>query len=78
MLALLGTIGGSLAGAMSNPASREASLITFLASAANISMLDIDGAFCGPVIGLFAYAVLNGKLSRSQPVMPSISEEPAE
>lgn len=77
-LALLGTIGGSLAGAMSDPASREASLITFLASAANISMLGIGGAFWGLVIGLFAYAVLNGKLSRRQPVMPSISEEPAE
>ena len=77
-LALLGTIGGSLAGAMSDPASREASLITFLASAANISMLGIGGAFWGLVIGLFAYAVLNGKLSRSQPVMPPVSEEPAE
>lgn len=77
-LALLGTIGGSLAGAMSDPASREASLITFLASAANISMLGIGGAFWGLVIGLFAYAVLNGKLSRRQTVMPAVSEEPAE
>lgn len=58
-LALLGTIGGSLAGAMSEPKSREAALITFLASAANIKMLGIGGAFWGLVIGLVAYLVLN-------------------
>src|SRR5690606_39095642 len=58
-LALLGTIGGSLAGAMAEPASREAALITFLASAANINMLGVGGAFWGLVIGLIAYMVLN-------------------
>lgn len=65
-LALLGTIGGSLAGAMADPASREAALITFLASAANIKLLGIGGAFWGLVIGLVAYLVLNGRLPRSQ------------
>ncbi|MDH6233779.1 benzoate membrane transport protein [Mesorhizobium soli] len=63
-LALLGTIGGSLAGAMADPASREAALITFLASAANINLLGIGGAFWGLVIGLVAYVVLNGRLPR--------------
>lgn len=61
-LALLGTIGGSLAGAMSDVKTREASLITFLAAAANITLLGIGGAFWGLVIGLVAYAVLNGRL----------------
>ena len=61
-LALLGTIGGSLAGAMSDAKTREASLITFLAAAANITLLGIGGAFWGLVIGLVAYAVLNGRL----------------
>lgn len=65
-LALLGTIGSSLAGAMADPASREAALITFLASAANIKLLGIGGAFWGLVIGLVAYFVLNGRLPRSQ------------
>lgn len=60
-LALLGTIGGSLAAAMAEPASREASLITFLASAANINMLGVGGAFWGLVIGLVAYLALNGR-----------------
>lgn len=62
-LALLGTIGGSLAGAMADARTREASLITFLAAAANINLLGIGGAFWGLVIGLLAYAVLNGRWS---------------
>ncbi|WP_341667312.1 benzoate/H(+) symporter BenE family transporter [Alcaligenes sp. SDU_A2] len=61
-LALLGTIGGSLAGAMAEPKTREAALITFLASAANITLLGIGGAFWGLLIGLLAYLVLNGKM----------------
>ncbi|NVD40696.1 benzoate/H(+) symporter BenE family transporter [Ensifer sp. HO-A22] len=63
-LALLGTIGGSLAGALADPKSREAALITFLASAANISLLGIGGAFWGLVIGVVASIVLNGRLPR--------------
>jgi len=60
-LALLGTIGGSLASAMADARTREAALITFLAAAANITLLGIGGAFWGLVIGLLAYAVLNGQ-----------------
>ncbi|MCZ4130337.1 benzoate/H(+) symporter BenE family transporter [Stutzerimonas balearica] len=66
-LALLGTIGGSLAGAMADVQAREASLITFLAAAANISLLGIGGAFWGLVIGLVAHAVLNGRLPQRVP-----------
>ncbi len=77
-LALLGTIGGSLAGAMAEPASREAALITFLASAANINMLGVGGAFWGLVIGLVAYMVLNGQLPRKRSVETAITEGAAE
>lgn len=66
-LALLGTIGGSLASAMADAKTREASLITFLAAAANISLLGIGGAFWGLVIGLVAYVVLNGRLPHRAP-----------
>ena len=71
-LALLGTIGGSLASAMADAKAREASLITFLAAPANITLLGIGGAFWGLVIGLVAYAVLNGRLPQRTPksVMP--------
>lgn len=60
-LALLGTIGGSLASAMADAKTREAALITFLAASANINLMGIGGAFWGLVIGLLAYAVLNGR-----------------
>lgn len=76
-LALLGTIGGSLAGAMAAPASREAALITFLASAANIKMLGVGGAFWGLVIGLSAHLVLNGELPRRR-TDPAVSERVAD
>ncbi|WP_095157374.1 benzoate/H(+) symporter BenE family transporter [Pseudomonas sp. Irchel 3E13] len=63
-LALLGTIGGSLASALADARSRESALITFLAAAANITLFGIGGAFWGLLIGLGAHAVLNGRLPR--------------
>lgn len=66
-LALLGTIAGSLAAAMAEPRTREASLITFLAAAANIQLLGVGGAFWGLVIGLAAHALLNGRWPQRQP-----------
>jgi benzoate membrane transport protein len=68
-LALLGTIGASLASAMADVKTREASLITFLACAANITLLGIGGAFWGLLIGLAAYALLNGRLPRRETVV---------
>ncbi|MGX5653079.1 benzoate/H(+) symporter BenE family transporter [Hydrogenophaga borbori] len=59
-LALLGTIGASLSGALADARTREASLITFLAAAANISLFGIGGAFWGLLIGLAAHAALHG------------------
>ncbi|ENU57611.1 benzoate/H(+) symporter BenE family transporter [Acinetobacter guillouiae] len=60
-LALLGTIAGSLANAMSDIDCREASLITFLSTTANISLFGVGGAFWGLVLGLISYLVVNGK-----------------
>ncbi len=70
-LALLGTIGGSLATALADIRTREAALITFLAAAANINLLGIGGAFWGLVIGLLAHGILNGSLPQkaSAPAM---------
>ncbi|MGX5722732.1 benzoate/H(+) symporter BenE family transporter [Shinella zoogloeoides] len=73
-LALMGTIGGSLAGAVADPTHREAALITFLASAANISLLGIGGAFWGLVIGMVAYIALNGRLPRRETANVSVGE----
>ncbi|MGB3425073.1 MAG: benzoate/H(+) symporter BenE family transporter [Castellaniella sp.] len=83
-LALLGTIGGSLANALADPKTREATLITFLASAANISLLGIGGAFWGLAVGLLSYVVLNGQMpwlrrfgraASPAAAQPGISEE---
>lgn len=61
-LALLGAIGGSLANAMMDARTRETALITFLASAANITLFGIGGAFWGLVVGIVAHLILHGKL----------------
>ena len=77
-LALLGTVGNSLAGAMADPTGREAALITFLASAANINVMGIGGAFWGLVIGLFTHVVLTMRLPSRRPVRSATSGEAAE
>ncbi|OTG98645.1 benzoate/H(+) symporter BenE family transporter [Acinetobacter sp. ANC 4973] len=64
-LALLGTIAGSLANTMSDSHSREAALITFVATAANITLFGIGGAFWGLVLGLISYVILNGKFRKN-------------
>lgn len=60
-LALLGPIGGNLAAGMADAQARETALITFLAAAANITMLGIGGAFWGLVIGLVAHGIMHGR-----------------
>lgn len=58
-LALLGAIGSNLAGVVAAEDHREASLITFLATASGMTLLGLGSAFWGIVIGLLAYAVLH-------------------
>ncbi len=65
-LALLGTIGSSLANALTNPNGRETALITFLATAANVTLLGVGGAFWGLVAGLGAHLLINGQSLRKQ------------
>ncbi|WP_159881539.1 benzoate/H(+) symporter BenE family transporter [Paenibacillus puerhi] len=63
-LALLGTIGGSLANALTEPKGRETALITFLATAANVTLLGVGGAFWGLVAGVAAHLVIHGKVHK--------------
>lgn len=63
-LALLSTIAGSLSNAISDINTREAAIITFLATAANINLFGIGGAFWGLVLGLISYFILNGKFKK--------------
>ncbi|MCR1816472.1 benzoate/H(+) symporter BenE family transporter [Aliarcobacter butzleri] len=63
-LALLSTIAGSLSNAINDIDTREAAIITFLATAANINLFGIGGAFWGLVLGLISYFILNGKFKK--------------
>ncbi|MFC3339075.1 benzoate/H(+) symporter BenE family transporter [Paracandidimonas soli] len=59
-LALLGTIGNSLATALSDEKGRDAALITFLATASGISFAGISSAFWGMLLG-FALHLLTAR-----------------
>jgi benzoate membrane transport protein len=57
-LALLGAIGANLTGAVADERHREASVITFIATASGMGFLGLGAAFWGIAIGLAAHAVL--------------------
>lgn len=63
-LALLGTIGGSLANALADPNGRETALITFLATAANVTLFGIGGAFWGLMAGVMAHLLIHYKFAK--------------
>ena len=58
-LALVGAIGSNLMDALGQADHREASVITFLATASGMSLLGLGSAFWGVVIGSAAYLVLH-------------------
>lgn len=58
-LALIGAITTNIAGAINEADHREASIITFLATASGMSFLGLGSAFWGVVIGTAAYLVLH-------------------
>lgn len=57
-LALVGAIASNVVGTVQDEEHREAAIITFLATASNMSFLGLGSAFWGVVIGGFAYLVL--------------------
>lgn len=56
-LALLGTIGNGLAGALRDERTRDAALITFVVTASGLTLWSVGSAFWGLVAGLIALAV---------------------
>ena len=60
-IALFGTIGGSLAGALAEEKEREAALVTFLVTASGLTLFGIGGAFWGLVLGLAVRRALPGR-----------------
>lgn len=57
-LALLGTLGNSLAQALAQPKDREAALVTFLVTTSGITFLSIGSAFWAVVAGMIVQAFL--------------------
>jgi benzoate membrane transport protein len=64
-LALIGAIANGLIGIVQDEQHRDASLITFLATASGTSFLGLGSAFWGLVFGGVAYLVLNQKWKKS-------------
>lgn len=60
-LALLGTLGASLAGALKDESGREAAILTFVIAASGIGILGIGSAFWALVVGLALRWVLTPK-----------------
>ncbi|MEZ9328780.1 benzoate/H(+) symporter BenE family transporter [Vibrio breoganii] len=56
-LALVGTIGNSLAIALNDASEREPALLTFLMTASGVSLMGIGSAFWGLLLGITAYAL---------------------
>lgn len=56
-LALISTIGNSLAAALADPGEREAAFITFLVTASDLNLLGISSAFWGLSLGLILYSL---------------------
>jgi benzoate membrane transport protein len=63
-LALMGAIVANLMATLEEPDHREASAITFLATASGMSFLGLGSAFWGIVIGSIAYLVFGKNLLR--------------
>lgn len=64
-LALLGALGASLLGAVSDAKDREAAIITFLVTASGISFFGISGAFWGLLAGGAIYALTRWRQPRA-------------
>lgn len=56
-LALLGTIAGSLAGALGEEKGRDAAIVTFLCTASGLTLLGIGSAFWGLVLGMLVHSL---------------------
>jgi benzoate membrane transport protein len=65
-LALLGPIMANLAGIVVADDHREASVITFLATASSMSFLGLGSAFWGIAIGMGAYWILHARVLKGQ------------
>ncbi|KRB79597.1 benzoate transporter [Nocardioides sp. Root190] len=66
-LALLGTLGASLAEALADPVEREAAAATLVVAASGVTVLGIGAAFWALVVGLVCRAVLHRPAAAQSP-----------
>lgn len=69
-VALLGSLAGSLARTVADDASREVSVLTFLATASGVTVAGIGSPFWGLLVGVGAHLLLGGGRSGSGPSGP--------
>ncbi|WP_044365122.1 benzoate/H(+) symporter BenE family transporter [Streptomyces natalensis] len=74
-LGLLGTIGGSLTSALSDERTREAAVITFLATASGMTLFGIGSTFWGLLAGVLAAVVLTWRRRTATATPPEPAEE---
>jgi benzoate membrane transport protein len=74
-LALLGTLAGSLAGALADEDGREAAAICFIIAASGVSVLGVGAAFWALVAGLVLRPLLRPVVSARRPGTSSRSSE---
>jgi len=79
-VALLGALQGGITGALAEPSTRDAAIVTFLCTASGMSLFGIGSAFWGLVLGLLTHAVLTvripGRILDGTPI--SAAEDPAQ
>lgn len=73
-LALIGAISNNIAAVVAEGEHREASVITFMATASGISLFSLSSAFWGVIIGCSAYALL-GDGGRRLPFMGKVGRQ---
>ncbi|MBZ4015706.1 benzoate/H(+) symporter BenE family transporter [Streptomyces purpurogeneiscleroticus] len=70
-IGLLATVTSSLATALSDTASREAAMVTFLATASGVTLLGIGSAFWGLLAGVLTSVILSTGRKRPEPDAPA-------
>ncbi|GAA2183369.1 benzoate/H(+) symporter BenE family transporter [Micromonospora lupini] len=75
-LALLGALATALAAAVTEPATREAAVVTFVVTASGVTLIGVGGAFWGLVAGCLMLLLFHRRRP-APPTAPDQSAEPA-
>ncbi|MGC4877441.1 benzoate/H(+) symporter BenE family transporter [Micromonospora sp. DT43] len=73
-LALLGALATALAAAVTDPATREAAVVTFVVTASGVTLIGVGGAFWGLVAGCAMLLLFHHR----RPARPAAPDQPAQ